>query len=71
MPIDSISTNPVSPVPTKGTGSVERPPVVPEASLLQPGLSVIATEPNPVEKLQTCIGNWLHRRNTAITQRIT
>lgn len=50
MPIDSISTNPVSPVPTKGTGSVERPPVVPEASSIQPVPSVIATNANPVGK---------------------
>jgi hypothetical protein len=71
MTIDSISTNPVSPVPIQGTGSVEGPPVVPEAPLLQPRSSVIATDPNPVEKLQACLGNWLHRRNTAITYRIT
>ena len=53
MPINSISTNPVSPVSIKGTGSVERPPAVPEASLLQPLPSVIATNANPEEKLRT------------------
>jgi flagellar protein FlaG len=50
MPIDSISTNPVSPVPIKGTGSVERSPVVPETSSITPMPSVIATSANPVEK---------------------
>ena len=50
MPIDSISTNPVSPVSTKGTGSVERSPVVPETSSITPMPSVIATNANPVEK---------------------
>ena len=70
MSIDSISTNPVSPVPIKGTGSVERPPAMPEASLLQPLPSVIATNANPEEKLRTALGNWFIRRSTAITQRI-
>jgi flagellar protein FlaG len=50
MPIDSISTNPVSPAPIKGTGSVERSPVVPETSSITPMPSVIATSANPVEK---------------------
>ena len=50
MPIDSISTNPVSPVSKKGTGSVERSPVVPETSSITPMPSVIATNANPVEK---------------------
>ena len=50
MPIDSISTNPVSPAPIKGTGSVERSPVVPETSSITPMPSVIATNANPVEK---------------------
>jgi hypothetical protein len=70
MPINSISTNPVSPVPIKGTGSVERPPAMPEASLLQPLPSVIATNANPEEKLRTTQDNWLIRRSTAIAQRI-
>ena len=70
MPINSISTNPVSPVPINGTGSVERSPAVPETSLLQPLPSVIATNANPVEKLRAALGNWLVRRSTAITQRI-
>ena len=50
MPINSISTNPVSPVSTKGTGSVERSPVVPETSSITPISSVVATNTNPVEK---------------------
>ena len=50
MPIDSISTNPVSPVPIKSTRSVERSPVVPETSSITPMPSVIATSANPVEK---------------------
>jgi hypothetical protein len=54
-------------VPIKGTGSVERSPAMPEASLLQPSPSVIATNANPVEKLQADLGNWLKRRSTAIT----
>ena len=70
MPINSISTNPVSPVPIKGTGSVERPPAMLEASLLQPLPSVIATNANPEEKLRTTQDNWLIRRSTAIAQRI-
>ena len=70
MPINSISTNPVSPVPIKGTGSVESPPAMPEDSLLQPLPSVIATNANPVEKLRTTEDNWLMRRSTAIAQRI-
>ena len=70
MPINSISTNPVSPVSIKGTGSVERSPAVPEASLLQPLPSVIATNANSVEKLRADLGNWLIRRSTAITQGI-
>ena len=70
MPINSISTNPVSPVSIKGTGSVERSPAVPEASLLQPLPSVIATNANPEEKLRTTQDNWLIRRSTAIAQRI-
>jgi flagellar protein FlaG len=44
MAIDSISTNPVSPVPVKGTGSVERPPATPEASYIPPISSVIKTD---------------------------
>jgi hypothetical protein len=70
MPINSISTNPVSPVSVKGTGSVERPPAVPEASLLQLLPSVIATIANSVEKLNHILDHWLVRRSTAITQRI-
>ena len=50
MPIDSISTNPVSSVPIKGTGSVERPPEVSEAASITPISSVVATNTNPVEK---------------------
>jgi flagellar protein FlaG len=50
MPIDSISTNSVSPVPIQGTGSVERPPVAPEAAPIKPITSVIATKANSVEK---------------------
>ena len=70
MPINSISTNPVSPAPIKGTGSVEKPPAVPEASLLQPLPSVIVTNANPVEKLRTTLSKWLIRQSTAIAQRI-
>ena len=70
MPINFISTNPVSPVSKKGTGSVERSPAVPETSLLQPLPSVIATNANPEEKLRTTQDNWLTRRSTAIAQRI-
>lgn len=70
MPINSISTNPVSPVSIKGTGSVERSPAVPEAPLLKPLPSVIATNANSVEKLRAALGNWLIKRSTAITQRI-
>ena len=70
MPINSISTNPVSPVPLKGTGSVERSPAVPEAALLKLLPSVIATNANPAEKLRATQGNWLIRRSTAIAQRI-
>ena len=70
MPINSISTNPVSPVSIKGAGSVERSPAVPETSLLQPLLSIIATNANPAEKLWATQGNRLIRRSTAIAQRI-
>jgi hypothetical protein len=70
MPINSISTNPVSPVSIKGTGSVERSPAVPEAPLLQPLPSIIATNANLEEKLWATQSSWLIRRSTAITQRI-
>jgi hypothetical protein len=70
MPVNSMSTNPVSPMPIKGTGSVERSPEVPEASLLQLLPSVIATIANSVEKLNHILDHWLVRRSTAITQRI-
>jgi flagellar protein FlaG len=50
MPIDSIATNPVSPAPIKGTGSVERPPEVLEATSIRAMPSVIATSTKPVEK---------------------
>ena len=44
MAIDSISTNPVSPVPVKGTGSVEKPPAAPEVSYIPPISSAIKTD---------------------------
>ena len=50
MPIDSISANPVSPTPITGTGSVQRPPEVPEAASIRPMPSVIATDTKPAEK---------------------
>ena len=50
MPIDSISANPVSPMPIRGTGSVQRPPEVPEAASIKPMPSVIATDTNPARQ---------------------
>ena len=66
MPIDSISTNPVSPVPIKGTGSVERPPEVPEAASITPISSVVATNTNPVEKAPEETGKELAEAMEAV-----
>ena len=49
MPIDSISTNPVSPVPIKGP-AVERTQEVTDPASLRPIPSVIATNTNPARQ---------------------
>ena len=44
MAIDSVSSNPVSPVPLTGTGSVERSPATPETSYIPPIKAALKTD---------------------------